>query len=148
MHANNKKLNGRRWIGVVVLLMALAHPGRGTAQSSGSEKPIVLDSYVKMHKMDVYRALAELAFRAYQRGDVDTAKTLCEILNASWNNMERITANGVGQGRLEKQNRDLCMKIDGAMDAFVEPLTTSEKPDLRVVEKSYSNYLELLKLAD
>jgi hypothetical protein len=98
--------------------------------------------------MGVYRALAQLTFQAYKRGDVGLAATLGDILNSVWNNTERITTNGEGQGRLEKVNRDLCMRIDSAMDDFAEAIRKKENPPLSQVEKAYAKYLEVLKLAD
>ena len=145
---SKRNVSSKMWTRIALLAVAVTVSVHGTAQSSRIEKPIVLDGYTAMKKMDVYRALAELTFRAYERGDHDTAKTLGQILNAAWNNTERITSNGEGQGRLEKRNRDLCMKIDHAMDEFIEPITRENSPDLSRIEQALNGYLEVLKLAD
>jgi hypothetical protein len=97
-------------------------------------------------KMGTYRALAELSFHAFQKGDGVTAAKLARILERAWDKSEE----GGGEKALAKTNSQLFEQIDRAMDVFIKPLIGYEKatPDPAKVESAYSEYLELLKQAD
>jgi hypothetical protein len=97
-------------------------------------------------KMGTYRALAELSFQAFKKGDGVTAAKLARILERAWDSSEE----GGGEKALAKTNPQLFEQIDRAMDVFIKPLIGYEKaaPDPAKVESAYNAYLELLKQAE
>jgi hypothetical protein len=135
------------WLPSLATVICLISPMQSIGQDSAG-KPMIIANYNTMQRMDVYRAIAQLTLQAYKRGDVDTARALALVLNATWNNTERTTENGEGQGRLEKLNPSACHKIDAAMDQFAEHLGEGLKPRLSDVEAAYVAYMDVLKLGD
>jgi hypothetical protein len=97
-------------------------------------------------KMGAYRALAQIAFAAFQKGDTATAAQLARILERLWDKAEDYG----GDTALKKTNAELFEQIDKAMDQFVTPLMNSAKtpPDAVKLKAAYTAYLEKLKLAD
>jgi hypothetical protein len=138
------------WTVVGIVLMCFVagscFPVRARTQNTKPEEAVSLDS----GKMGVYRALAGLTLQAYRRGDFGAAQTLAQVLNAAWNNTERVTTHSSrnGQASLERVNRDLCEKIDSAMDDFSDDIRKGERPPIEDVERAYKKYLDLLRLAD
>jgi hypothetical protein len=96
-------------------------------------------------KTGVYRAVAQLMFRSFKEGDVDTAATLGRILDHTWDQIEENGEHG-----LNKTNTKLFEDIDEAMDAFIKPIIHYQQktPDPASVEAAYRTYLEKLKSAD
>jgi hypothetical protein len=97
-------------------------------------------------KMGPYRALAQLAFSASQKGDNATAATLAKVLERTWDKGEDYG----GDTALSKTNKKLFEEIDKAMDSFVNLLvehaaTGADQGKLKIV---YNAYLSKLKLAD
>jgi hypothetical protein len=92
-------------------------------------------------KMGPYRALAELSYQAFQKGDNRTASELARILERTWDR---------GEGELSKSNHDVWEQIDGSMDDFIKPVMhyAAKAPDPAAVGTAYNKYLEKLKLAD
>jgi hypothetical protein len=92
-------------------------------------------------KMGAYRALAQLSFQAFQKGDNATAATLARILERTWDK---------GEADFEKSNPDLRDKIDHAMDTFIKPIMAyaSKRPDPTQVQAAYNDYLDKLKQGD
>jgi hypothetical protein len=92
-------------------------------------------------RMGAYRALAQLSFKAFQKGDNATAATLARILERAWDK---------GEADFEKSNPDLRGKIDRAMDAFIKPLMAyaNKRPDPIQVQAAYKDYLDKLKEGD
>ena len=92
-------------------------------------------------KMGAYRALAQLSFQAFQKGDDATAAELARILERTWDK---------GEGDLSKSNPEVCKQIDGSMDGFIQPVLhyTAKAPDPAAVQAAYNTHLEKLKLAD
>jgi hypothetical protein len=110
------------------------------AQDKGPKQTAGVDNT----KMGAYRALAQLSFQGFQKGDNATAAELARILERTWD-------RGEGQERqVGKPSRDLYNQIDEAMDVFIEPLMnyTARPPDASKVQAAYNDYLEKLKLAD
>jgi len=64
--------------------------------------------------MGSYRALAQLAYRAYEQKDDKTAAILRGFLERVWNR---------GEGDLGETAPDTWSKIDRSMDGFIKPLT-------------------------
>jgi hypothetical protein len=97
-------------------------------------------------KMGAYRALAQVAFAAFQKGDTATAGQLARVLERLWDKAEDYG----GDTALKKTNADLFEEIDKAMDQFVTPLMNAAKtpPEAAKVKAAYNAYLEALKLAD
>src|SRR5277367_5107946 len=94
----------------VALLLTLC----SVAQSSAQEKHAAQNGGVDNTKMGPYRALAQLAFAASQKGDNATAATLAKVLERTWDKGEDYG----GDTALSKTNHALFEEIDKAMDAF------------------------------
>jgi hypothetical protein len=124
------------------------------AWASTQEKVETQIAGVDNSKMGTYCALAELSFRAFQRGDVATASELGRILERTWDKIEE----GGGAQPLQISNPDLFRQLDQAMDDFVQPLINSTlprdnaawlpAPNPAKVEVAYNTYLEKLKHAE
>jgi len=96
--------------------------------------------------MGPYRALAQLAFAASQKGDNALAAKLARILERTWDKAEDFG----GDTALSKKNRAMFEDIDKAMDQFVEPLEkhVATAPDAAAIKAAFNAYLEKLKQAD
>jgi hypothetical protein len=97
-------------------------------------------------KRGPYRALAPLAYAAFQKGDYATAAQLSKILERVWEKAEDYG----GDTALSKINPTVFKQVDKAMDDFITPLGnyTKAPPDVAKVKAAYSSYLEKLNLAD
>jgi hypothetical protein len=132
--------NTLRFIPVLVALLVL----------SGSfypqERKIPQTAGVDNSKMGPYRALAQLAFAASQKGDNATAATLAKVLERNWDKAEDYG----GDTALSKTNKALFEEVDKAMDQFIALLLEHQNaaPDQARLKVLYNNYLEKLKLAD
>jgi hypothetical protein len=133
-----------RWfVGIgmcTVLAMALASP------SVAQDKKITQTAGVDNTTMGAYRALAELSFQAFKKGDIAAAAELARILERTWDAAE----GGNGDRALEKTNKDLFDQIDKQMDVFIKPVLhyATKAPDPAAVEAAYNDYLDKLKQAD
>jgi hypothetical protein len=114
--------------------------------SSAQEKRAPQTSGVDNTKMGPYRALAQLALAASQKGDNATAAQLARILERTWDKAEDYG----GDTALSKTNHALFEQIDKAMDQFINLLTehATLAPDASKVKASYNAYMEKLRLAD
>ncbi len=97
-------------------------------------------------KMGPYRALAQLAYSASQKGDHASAATLAKILERTWDKAEDYG----GDTALSKTNHAVYEQIDKAMDQFIAVFLDhpSAAPDAAKLKATYAQYLEKLKLAD
>ena len=97
-------------------------------------------------KMGPYRALAQLAYAASQKGDHASAATLAKILERTWDKAEDYG----GDTALSKTNHAVYEQIDKAMDQFISVFLDhpSTAPDAAKLKSAYAQYLEKLKLAD
>ena len=97
-------------------------------------------------KMGPYRALAQLAYAASQKGDNAGAATLAKILERTWDKAEDYG----GDTALSKKNHALFEEIDKAMDQFISLLLEhpASAPDAAKLKSTYALYLEKLKLGD
>jgi len=97
-------------------------------------------------KMGPYRALAQLAVAASQKGDHAGAATLAKILERTWDKAEDYG----GDTALSKTNHDVFDQIDKAMDQFISLFLDhpTSAPDPAKLKLAYAQYLEKLKLAD
>ena len=97
-------------------------------------------------KMGPYRALAQLAYAASQKGDHASSATLAKILERTWDKAEDYG----GDTALSKTNHALFEQIDKAMDQFIAVFLDhpSSAPDPAKLKSVYTQYLEKLKLAD
>src|SRR5277367_4546705 len=98
----------------VALLLTLC----SVAQSSAQEKHAAQNGGVDNTKMGPYRALAQLAYAASQKGDNATAATLAKVLERTWDKAEDYG----GDTALSKTNHALFADVDKAMDQFVNLL--------------------------
>jgi len=123
------------------LLLVLA-----PAPASAQEKRAPQTAGVDNTKMGPYRALAQVAYAASQKGDNATAATLAKALERVWDKAEDYG----GDTALAKTNRALFDQIDKAMDVFITLLTDhpASAPDAAKVKAAYNLYLEKLRLAD
>jgi len=115
-------------------------------QSSAQEKHGSQNGGVDNTKMGPYRALAQLAFSASQKGDNATAATLAKVLERTWDKAEDYG----GDTALSKTNHALFAEVDKAMDQFITMLLdhAASAPDPAKLKLAYGTYLEKLKLAD
>jgi hypothetical protein len=125
---------------LLFLLVLAASP------SSAQEKRAPQTAGVDNTKMGPYRALAQVAYAASQKGDNATAATLAKVLERVWDKAEDYG----GDTALAKTNRALFDQIDKAMDVFMTLLTDhpTSAPDAAKLKAAYNIYLEKLRLAD
>jgi hypothetical protein len=93
-------------------------------------------------KMGSYRALAQLAYRAYEQKDDKTAAILGRVLERVWDR---------GEGELRKSSPDVWGKIDQSMDGFIKPLTgfaSAGRADEAKERAAYQAYLDSLSVAE
>jgi hypothetical protein len=97
-------------------------------------------------KMGAYRALAQLSFKAFQKGEIASAAELARVLERTWDAAEE---HG-GDTSLIKRNKNLFEQIDKAMDVFIKPLINyaTKTPDSAAVQVAYNDFLEKLKQGD
>ena len=124
-----------------LLLVATAAP-----VSPAQDKRVPQSAGVDNNKMGPYRALAQLAFAASQKGDNTTAAQLAKILERVWDKAEDYG----GDTALSKTNKPLFNEIDKAMDAFIILLIEhpNSAPDPAKVKAAYNAYIEQLKKGD
>lgn len=129
-----------RFIPVLVALLALA----GSSYSQERKNPQTAG--VDNTKMGPYRALAQLAYTAAQKGDNASAAMLAKILERTWDKGEDYG----GDMALSKTNHARFDEVDKAMDQFITLLIEHQNsaPDPAKLKALYTNYLEKLKLAD
>src|SRR5579859_3099288 len=95
----------------VVLAVAVATP------SVSKEKP-TQTAGVDNTAMGPYRALAQLSFQAFQKGDFAMAAELSRILERTWDaGEERGGAQSLGS-----RSKVLFEQIDQSMDDFIKPI--------------------------
>jgi hypothetical protein len=137
----NRKPNLFALVAVALLLTLCS-----VAQSSAQEKHAAQNGGVDNTKMGPYRALAQLAFSASQKGDNATAATLAKVLERTWDKAEDYG----GDTALSKTNHDLFAQIDKTMDQFITLLLdhSTSAPDPAKLKLAYGAYLEKLKLGD
>jgi hypothetical protein len=123
---------------LVVCALALPLPAQ--------EKRAPQSAGVDNTKMGPYRALAQLAYAASQKGDYASAATLAKILERTWDKAEDYG----GDTALSKTNHALFDQIDKAMDQFISVFLDhpTSAPDAAKLKTAYTLYLEKLKLAD
>jgi hypothetical protein len=117
-----------------------------SATVSAQEKRAPQTAGVDNTKMGPYRALAQLAYAASQKGDHASAATLAKILERTWDKAEDYG----GDTALSKTNHAVYEQIDKAMDQFIAVFLDhpSSAPDAAKLKAAYTLYLEKLKLAD
>jgi hypothetical protein len=138
----SKKIRGSLLgIGACVVLATAV-----TTHCLSQNKTITQTAGVDNTKMGAYRALAQLSFQAFKRGDGATAAELARILERSWDASEE----GGSNTSLLKINKDLFERIDKAMDVFIKPLINyaAKTPDSAAVQAAYNDFLEKLKQGD
>jgi len=97
-------------------------------------------------KMGPYRALAQMTYAAFQKGDAATAAELARVLERVWDKAEDYG----GDTALSKTNHKVFEDIDKAMDHFIAPLMESKgkAPDAAKVKAAYTAYVEKLSRGD
>ena len=136
--------SSRRWIFPVALAIFLS--AALTSISVAQERKNPQTAGVDNTKMGPYRALAQVAYAASQKGEYATAAALAKVLERTWDKGEDYG----GDMALSKTNHALFEDIDKAMDQFVSLLMdhTTSAADPARVKTAYNAYLEKLKLAD
>ena len=136
----------RMWGRVVLILVVLIVASGSLAYGSfAQEKKLPQTAGVDDTKMGPYRALAQLALAALQKGDSVSAAKLARILERSWDKAEDYG----GDMALSKTNKAQFEQIDKAMDVFINLVEKAgAAPDMGTIKTAYGNYLEKLKLAD
>ena len=113
---------------------------------SAQERRVPQTAGVDKTKMGPYRALAQLAYAASQKGDYANAATLAVILERTWDKAEDYG----GDTALSKTNHALFDQIDKAMDQFIAVFLDhpTSAPEATKLKAAYSLYLEKLKMGD
>jgi hypothetical protein len=136
--------NSLLWIFPVVLaiFLSIALTSISVAQERKNPQTAGVDNT----KMGPYRALAQVAYAASQKGEYATAATLAKVLERTWDKGEDYG----GDMALSKTNHALFEEIDKAMDQFVTLLIDhpTSAADPARVKAAYTAYLEKLKQAD
>lgn len=83
-----------------------------------------------------FKALAQLAFAAFTKGDLPSAELNARILEKCWDRCEV---------HLKKTDMAKWQTIDGAMDAFISPLISHDSTSPDDVKKGYEAYLASLQ---
>jgi hypothetical protein len=113
----------------------------------GQEGKVTQTAGVDNTRMGAYRALAQLSFQAFRKGDNSTAAELARILERTWDQGEWKNSS---DNSYCKTNRAVCQPIDHALDAFIGPITnySQKAPDPVIVQAAYDDFLGKLKQAD
>jgi hypothetical protein len=127
---------------ILVLLFLFAMNGASFSQERKTPQTAGVDNT----KMGPYRALAQLAYAASQKGENTSAATLAKILERTWDKAEDYG----GDTALSKTNHAAFEDADKAMDQFINLLLEHQTsaPDPAKLKTAYLNYLDKLKLAD
>jgi hypothetical protein len=141
MTGRSAGISARNFVSSFLLALFLLFANSAAAQTKAPQTAGVDNT-----KMGPYRALANLAFNASQKGDNATAATLARILERTWDKSEDYG----GDTALSKTNKKLFVEIDKAMDQFVGLLADhpSTAPDPARLRAAYTNYIDKLKAAD
>lgn len=125
----------------IFLAPCFAANGGRTQPANGPQK-----AGAENTKMWPYKALAEMAYSAFEKGENARAAELAHVLERVWDKSEDYG----GEAALSKTNADAFKQIDSAMDEFINPLMDYAKkaPDKAKLKEAYNAYLEKLKLAD
>lgn len=96
--------------------------------------------------MGAYRALAQLSFQAFQKGDRELAAKLAKILERTWDRGEE----SGGKDSLNKRNHVLFEQMDRSMDLFIKPVIhyDAKTPDPAAVQAAYNTFLDELRQVD
>jgi hypothetical protein len=131
---------------IFVIVVSLFLGAATISASRAQEKRVPQTAGVDNSKMGPYRALAQLAFVASQKGDNASAAAMARILERTWDKAEDYG----GDTALSKTNHALFEQVDKAMDAFITLLVEhpNSAPDAAKVKAAYNAYVEKLKLAD
>jgi hypothetical protein len=126
-------------IGIYFALVACA-----VVSCTGQETKVTQTAGVDNTRMGSYRALAQLSFKAFQKGDNTTAAELARILERTWDQGEW---KNLSEGSFCKKNQTVCQPIDRALDEFIGPLTnySQKAPDPAIVRAAYTDFLDKLK---
>jgi hypothetical protein len=112
-------------VSATVLLLTLVFLAPSLSQNKTSTQTSGVDDT----RMGSYRALAQLSFQAFGKGDLATAGQLARILERTWDRGEE---HG-GEKSLGKTDPELFRQIDYAMDTFIAPSFTP--PRLRTGQR-------------
>src|ERR1700694_2163511 len=120
---------------VMVLFLGCIAAPRAAAQ----QKKMPQTAGVDNSKMGPYRALAQLAFAASQKGDNATAATLAKILERVWDKSEDFG----GDAALAKTNHTLFHDVDKSMDRFISMLLNhaTAPPEPAAVKAAFTEYM-------
>jgi hypothetical protein len=131
---------------LVLSVLVILFASLGSPRSQSQERKSPQTAGVENNKMGPYRALAELAFVASEKGEHATAATLAKILERTWDKGEDYG----GDMALSKTNHANFEEIDKAMDQFISLLLEHQTsaPDAAKLKAAYTHYLDKLKLAD
>ena len=101
-------------------------------------------------RMGAYRALAQLSYQAFKKGDLVQAAELSRILERTWDQGEWHNQTEGLERSWCRANHAACEGIDKAMDVYIEPIIwyTAKTPDPKAVQAAYNAFLEQLKKAD
>ncbi len=119
----------RGWLVVGVAVLTI---GGLALAASPEDKAPTQTAGVDNTKTGPYRALAQLSFQAFQKGENATVATLARVLERTWDMAE----GGGGERSLGTTNPDQFKEIDEAMDVYIKPVMyyAPKAPDAAKVE--------------
>ena len=140
-------MKGKLLMRILKIGVCLALGASIATAGPGQEQKITRTAGVDNTRMGAYRALAELSFRAFQKGDTSTAAELARVLERTWDQGEWKNSS---DGSYCKANREVCQPIDHALDVFIGPIMNYAKqaPNPATVQTAYQDFLDKLKQAD
>lgn len=139
-------LRGMRWSALAASCAAMFVVFMLARPLPAQERHMPQTAGVDNSKMGPYRALAQLAYAASQKGDNTSAAMLAKILERTWDKAEDYG----GDMALSKTHHAIFEQVDKAMDQFITLLLEhpTSTPDAAKVKAAYTQYLEKLKQAD
>jgi len=144
------KVSARLMLAVATVILGVVAAQKTVAAEQGSGAPgqkVTQVAGVDNTRMGAYRALAQMSYQAFQKGDKATAAELARVLERVWDQGEW---HNTSEGSYCKANRPVCQPIDKAMDAFIDPIihSSTKAPDSAAVQTAYNAFLDKLKQAD
>jgi hypothetical protein len=114
-----------------------------------ADRPATVFNGVQVTRTGTYRALAELSYESFKKGETANANKIGTILLWTWNKDEKDDVASCRKS-LRTSNPTLFEKIDAAMNTFLDSVGSqpAAAPDFGAVRAAYDGYLEKLQLGD
>ena len=131
----------------ISVFLSVVFVGIWLEQVRAAQGTITQTAGVDNTRMAAYRALAQMSFQAFQRGEKVDAAELARILERTW---DRGEWHNSSEGSFCVANWSVCQPIDTSMDAFINPIMdcSQKASDPAAVQAAYNDFLAKLKKAD